>query len=419
MKKVINFHKGFLPAVLISTAVIFSGIGAFIGFHGFKMGVDFAAGLNETVRIAQPAMELTYSGQGHAQIGLSATAARITISGTTDKSDKVVDFPLAQYKTINDLATALNTVANVQAAVKDGATLESAILIPLQQGENLLGATPFILHRGLAAGESPFADVAKIRAAAETIGSSAVQAVGAKNAQEYMIRIEDNGKDPNFSKVVTGKLFNALTDVYGADKIIVESTNFVGARFSKDLGGQAAWLTVLAILAILVYCLIRFKIQYALGAVLSVLHDGLIMVAFIAWSRIEFNTQSIAAILTILGYSINDTIVNYDRIREDRRLYPDKPYRHVLDLAITETLSRTIITSLVTLLCVITLCVFTTGDMRNFTILLIVGMLAGTYSTIYIAGAFVDWWNESVEKRRQKRIDAIEEKERLSTAKKA
>jgi preprotein translocase subunit SecF len=116
------------------------------------------------------------------------------------------------------------------------------------------------------------------------------------------------------------------------------------------------------------------------------------MVAFIAWTRMEFNTTTIAAILTILGYSINDTIVIFDRIRETRRIYPDDSFVNVLNRALTETLGRTIITTLTTMLAVVSLFVFTTGSMKDFALAMLVGMVSGVYSTIFIASGIVYGW---------------------------
>jgi preprotein translocase subunit SecF len=131
------------------------------------------------------------------------------------------------------------------------------------------------------------------------------------------------------------------------------------------------------------------------------------MVAFIAWSRLEFNTISIAAIMTILGYSINDTIVVFDRIRETRRTYPDDPYVDVLNRSITETLSRTIITTLTTMLAVVFLFIFATGTMKDFALLLMVGMLSGVYSTMFIASGFINWWELRKIKREKRKTSAV------------
>jgi preprotein translocase subunit SecF len=127
------------------------------------------------------------------------------------------------------------------------------------------------------------------------------------------------------------------------------------------------------------------------------------MVAFVVWSRMEFNTTTIAAILTILGYSINDTIVIFDRIRETRRIYPEDSFVMVLDRSLSETLGRTIITTATTMLAVVFLFIFTTGSMKDFALALLVGMVSGVYSTIFIASGFVHLWDLQAKKREQQK----------------
>jgi preprotein translocase subunit SecF len=119
----------------------------------------------------------------------------------------------------------------------------------------------------------------------------------------------------------------------------------------------------------------------------------------------EFNTTTIAAILTILGYSINDTIVIFDRIRETRRIYPNDNFVDILDRALTETLSRTIITTATTMLAVVSLYVFTTGSMKDFALALLVGMVSGVYSTIWIASGFVNFWEVQKAKKAKKKLN--------------
>jgi preprotein translocase subunit SecF len=179
----------------------------------------------------------------------------------------------------------------------------------------------------------------------------------------------------------------------------------VGSRFSKNLTDQAGMLLGLTLLLILAYSSVRFKPQFAIGAVLAIIHDGLIMVAFVVWSRMEFNTTTIAAILTILGYSINDTIVIFDRIRETRRIYPDDPFVTVLNRSLTETLGRTVITTVTTMLAVIFLFVFTTGSMKDFALTLLVGMISGVYSTIFIASGFVYAWDLQAKKKERRKAN--------------
>jgi preprotein translocase subunit SecF len=118
----------------------------------------------------------------------------------------------------------------------------------------------------------------------------------------------------------------------------------------------------------------------------------------------EFNTTTIAAILTILGYSINDTIVIFDRIRENQRIYPDEKLVDTMDRSLTETLSRTIITTMTTMLAVLSLYIFTTGSMKEFALCLLMGMVSGVYSTIFIASGFVNFWGVQAGKRSRKKF---------------
>ena len=123
------------------------------------------------------------------------------------------------------------------------------------------------------------------------------------------------------------------------------------------------------------------------------------MTGFIVWTGMEFSSTTIAAYLTILGYSINDTIVIYDRIRENTRILPSISFKERLDISLSETLSRTILTTLTTLLAVVSLYVFTTGSMKDFALALIVGMLSGTYSTVFIASAFISFTSKFVKSK--------------------
>jgi preprotein translocase subunit SecF len=147
---------------------------------------------------------------------------------------------------------------------------------------------------------------------------------------------------------------------------------------------------VLATLALIwLYATIRFKWDFALGAVLGIIHDALIMVTVLAWTQMEFNSITIAAILTIVGYSINATVVVLDRIRENIRLVKTKNFVDIINLSQTESFSRTIITTLTTMLAVLALYIFTSGSMKDFAFALLVGMVSGAYSSIFISSAFI------------------------------
>jgi preprotein translocase subunit SecF len=208
-----------------------------------------------------------------------------------------------------------------------------------------------------------------------------------------MIRMEDDEKT---GEIPAEKVLSALQEQFGTGNVVVISSQYVGSQFSKQLQSQAAVLMILTLFLIFLYCAFRFKPRFALGAVIATAHDGLVMIAFISLSRMEFNTTTIAAILTILGYSINDTIVVFDRIRETSRLYSDESYEYILNRSITETLGRTIITTVTTMLAVLSIFVFTTGSMKDFALALLVGMAFGVYSTIYIASGFTLFWEKHI-----------------------
>ncbi|MDR2495379.1 MAG: protein translocase subunit SecF [Spirochaetaceae bacterium] len=232
-----------------------------------------------------------------------------------------------------------------------------------------------------------------IRATLSSLGTVSVQNIGDPEERRFMIRVSEAESDGRSEEVLGSGIQEALQARFGADNVTVTQSDYVGSRFSKQLTDQAGILMGLTVLLILTYASIRFRPRFAVGAVLAIAHDALIIVGFVAWSRMEFNTTTIAAILTILGYSINDTIVVFDRIRETRRLAPEEPLVYILDRSVSETLGRTIITTATTMAAVLSLFIFTTGSMRDFALALLVGMISGVYSTIFVAVGFVNFWD--------------------------
>ncbi len=182
----------------------------------------------------------------------------------------------------------------------------------------------------------------------------------------------------------------ALKAAYGADKVNVEQTQAISAQFSVSLIRNSIILVLLTLVLIFAYTLVRFKWDFALASVIAIMHDALIMVSFLSFSQLEFTTTSIAAVLTIIGYSINATVVILDRVRSDMKLVEAKNFTDILNSALSGTLSRSIITTLTTLFAVLSLVYFTSGDIRNFAIALVVGLISGCYSSMFIAGAFIN-----------------------------
>lgn len=211
------------------------------------------------------------------------------------------------------------------------------------------------------------------------MGDVQVQEFG--SARDLLIKIEGQDGGDNAEQSVVEKVRGALQDQYEFRR--VES---VGPTVSSEL----AWAGTMGILAslgaMLLYIWFRFEWQFGLGAVIATVHDVTMMVGLYCLSGIEFNLTSIAAILTIVGYSINDTVVVYDRVRENLRKYKKMPIEELLDLSMNQTLSRTILTGVTTLLALTALYLFGGEVIRSFTFAMIFGILVGTYSSIFVAG---------------------------------
>ncbi|HHU69326.1 MAG TPA: protein translocase subunit SecF [Thermoanaerobacterales bacterium] len=163
----------------------------------------------------------------------------------------------------------------------------------------------------------------------------------------------------------------------------------------QELKEKALLATIIASLGMIIYITLRFEFKFAITAILAVLHDALIVLGFFALFKIPINAPFIAAILTILGYSINDTIVIYDRIRENIRLLHKETLDKIINISLKQTLTRSINTSLTTLLAIIMLYFFGGETIKDFTLALIIGIIAGTYSSIFIASPLWYTWKKT------------------------
>jgi SecD/SecF fusion protein len=168
----------------------------------------------------------------------------------------------------------------------------------------------------------------------------------------------------------------------------------VGPTVGREVLRSALVALLLSLFGILVYVAFRYEFSFALGSVLAVFHDVLVMLGWYALAGHEFNATVVAAVLTIVGFSINDTIVIFDRIREDLKLGIRGSFKDIINQALNQTLSRTIITSGTVLMATLALYLFGGGAINDFAFAFLIGILVGTYSTIYIASAFVLWWHK-------------------------
>ena len=167
----------------------------------------------------------------------------------------------------------------------------------------------------------------------------------------------------------------------------ISQVEYIGPQIGKELLTDGLNAIIFALLLTMVYIALRFEYRFAIAAIVALLHDPIVTLGVFSYCQIEFDLISLAGILTVLGYSLNDTIVVYDRIRENFNNYPEKGIESIVNMAINETLSRTIITSLLTLLAVLSLLFFGGESLHGFSVALTIGIVVGTYSSIYIAGA--------------------------------
>lgn len=181
---------------------------------------------------------------------------------------------------------------------------------------------------------------------------------------------------------------NALRALLG-DDMEVRKVEVVGPTVSGELIQKGAIAVALAIAMMLIYIWLRFEWQFSLGAIVALVHDVIITMGMFAVTQLKFELAIIAAILTIVGYSMNDTVVVYDRVRENLRKFKSKPLGEILDLSINDTLARTVMTSVTTLLALISLAIFGGEVLRGFTLAMIWGIVIGTYSSIFVASPFL------------------------------
>ncbi|MEM1131072.1 MAG: protein translocase subunit SecF, partial [Pseudomonadota bacterium] len=205
------------------------------------------------------------------------------------------------------------------------------------------------------------------------------------------VRIEDQGEgDASISAETIAAVEAALQTI--DPSITFPSVESVGPKVSGELVRTAVLAVVLAIAAVLVYIWLRFEWQFSLGAVAALIHDVIVTIGVFSLLQIKFDLAIIAALLTIVGYSLNDTVVVFDRVRENLRKYKKKPLRDVLNLSINETLSRTVMTSLTTLLALFSLFILGGDVIRGFVFAMIWGIIVGTYSSVFVASAVLLWF---------------------------
>jgi preprotein translocase subunit SecF len=241
----------------------------------------------------------------------------------------------------------------------------------------------------------------RIRDSLKTIdlGNSVIQRFGYRDNNEFLIKTE---KSSSALKGLSNKIEEALNSSYNNGDFEIRRVEVVGPKVGKDLREKGMLAMLYAVIGILIYVTWRFELRYAVGAVIALLHDVLITVGIFSLLGKEFTLPIIAALLTIIGYSLNDTIVVFDRIRENIKGIRKQPLKDIVNSSINQVMSRTVLTSFTTLLVVLALFIFGGAVIHDFAFALLIGILIGTYSSIFIASPTILVW-ESVIPSKEKR----------------
>ncbi len=227
------------------------------------------------------------------------------------------------------------------------------------------------------------ADIGAMRTALSGLGLGEVALQEFGSPTEVLIRVERQPGDEEAQNLAVNAVKQRIGQEFG--KVSYRRVEFVGPKVSGELVLAALQAVAFAVIAMLIYIWLRFEWQFSIGAVLALVHDVALTIGLFAATGLEFNLSTIAAILTIIGYSMNDTVVVYDRVRENLRRYRLMPLGDLLDLSINNTLSRTVMTSVTTLLALFALFIFGGAVIQGFIAAMIWGVFVGTYSSVFIA----------------------------------
>lgn len=229
-------------------------------------------------------------------------------------------------------------------------------------------------------------EIPKIRATLATAGFGDAQTQHFGTSRDVLIRIPPHGQQAN-AATLSNQVLQALQAAEGGGGAKLARAEFVGPQVGQELIEQGGLAALGALAGILIYVMFRFEWRLALGTIAATVHDVLFTIGWFSLFQLEFDLTVLAAVLAVIGYSVNDTVVVLDRIRENFRKRRKGSAMEIMNQSINETLSRTIMTSFVTLLSVIVLYFFGGVVMRGFSIAMIIGIIVGTYSSIYIASA--------------------------------
>lgn len=238
--------------------------------------------------------------------------------------------------------------------------------------------------------EAPVAELRQTVSALEVVEDPVIQRFGEPNQVSIRVKLPAEAEgQPEFAAMMTEQITAAMRD--GHPEVRIDGVDSVSGKVSGEFRNDAALALVAAMLAVAIYIWIRFEWQFGAGALFALFHDVSLTLGMFAIFQLEFSLQIIAAILAIIGYSLNDTIVVYDRIRENLKKFRKMDLTHLLDLSVNETLARTVMTSLTLFVALLPLLIFGPASLFGLVAAITLGLFIGTYSSVYMAAPILIW----------------------------
>lgn len=238
--------------------------------------------------------------------------------------------------------------------------------------------------------EAPVAELRQTISALDEVEDPVIQRFGAPNEVSIRVKLPPEAEgDPGFADAMTQKITAAMQVKH--PQVRIDGVDLVSGKVSGEFRNDAALALLAAMLMVALYIWIRFEWQFGVGALFALVHDVSLTLGFFSLFQLEFSLQIVAAILAIIGYSLNDTIVVYDRIRENLKKYRKMPVPELLDLSVNETLARTVMTSLTLLIALISLLFFGPASLFGMVAGITLGLFVGTYSSVYMAAPILIW----------------------------
>lgn len=373
----IKYRRVAVVGSLTINLLVLLGVAVF----GLNMGVDFAGGSEIGLKF---------------KTAITAEQVRKTVEAAGFKEPSVQEYGNASDHSY------LMRIGVVSLLTKEqGAGIEAGVKAALGDDLGDFNFNPDLGDKFEMHTKSNLADdAAKAALEAKIRGAFEAKSVGLMAFSDSP-SVTGTGRDIEVTtRGIADKLDKAFKELDGAKAddpdSRIQSIDYVGPQVGKELRNRGILSVIYAMISILLYVFFRFDFRFAPGGVVALIHDVIVVLGYYVVSRREFNLVSVSVLLTIVGYSINDTIVVYDRIRENMGKYRGKDFPTVINMSINETLSRTVLTSGATALSLIGLLFFSVGSIWDFAAAMMVGIITGTYSSIYIASPVTIWLEEQM-----------------------